>query len=107
MAAEAAKKTADAKAGSEAILNSLLNDGKLKEEEFRIGLTKVSTPPNNEMHPAECCNLYIFQIFFKAGIMARMEEFRDEKLSQILTGLQARIRYYIAKSETKRREQQR
>lgn len=46
-------------------------------------------------------------MFFKAGVLAKLEDLRDQKLSLILTGFQARIRAYLAKKETKRRQQQR
>lgn len=36
-----------------------------------------------------------FQVFFKAGILASMEDFRDEALSKVLTGLQAAIRWHL------------
>uniref|UniRef100_A0A915JUY7 Myosin-3 n=1 Tax=Romanomermis culicivorax TaxID=13658 RepID=A0A915JUY7_ROMCU len=85
LAAEAAKSSEDPKKASEAILMKTKSEGNLKEEEFRIGLTKV---------------------FFKAGILARLEEIRDEKLATILTGLQSRIRYFVALTESKRRQEQ-
>jgi myosin heavy subunit len=46
--------------------------GELDTDNFRVGLTKV---------------------FFKAGILARMEEFRDTTLSNLFKGLQACIRW--------------
>jgi len=86
LAADAAKSSADPKVASEKITDKLRSDGSLKDEEFRIGTTKI---------------------FFKAGILARMEDLRDETLSRILTGFQARIRHYTAKTEAKRRQEQR
>ena len=53
-------------------MSKLVNEGILTEENFRIGLTKV---------------------FFKAGVLAHLEDVRDEKLSEILTGFQAQIRW--------------
>uniref|UniRef100_A0A915KPV9 Myosin heavy chain n=1 Tax=Romanomermis culicivorax TaxID=13658 RepID=A0A915KPV9_ROMCU len=85
LAADAAKSSEDPKKATEAIVQALLNDQQLKEEEFRIGLTKI---------------------FFKAGILARMEDIRDAKLSYIMTALQSRIRNYLAQAESKRRLQQ-
>lgn len=41
LAAEAAKSAADEKAASVAVTDSLCNAGSLKDEEFKIGLTKV------------------------------------------------------------------
>uniref|UniRef100_A0A914ULX1 Myosin heavy chain n=1 Tax=Plectus sambesii TaxID=2011161 RepID=A0A914ULX1_9BILA len=46
-------------------------------------------------------------IFFKAGILARLEDIRDEKLSAIMTGFQTRIRSYLAQTDVKRRHEQR
>lgn len=86
MAADAAKGSDDPKKASEGILNQLLNTQQLKEEEFKVGLTKV---------------------FFKAGVLAKMEEYRDEKLSTILTGLQSKIRWFIAVRDAKLRNEQR
>lgn len=86
LAADAAKSSSDPKKSSEAIVSNLVNNQQLKEEEFRIGLTKI---------------------FFKAGILARLEDIRDAKLSAIITGLQSRIRWYLAECESKRRQEQR
>lgn len=46
-----------------------------------------------------------FQIFFKAGILARLEDARDETLSKIITKFQAQCRGYIEKLEFKKREE--
>lgn len=46
--------------------------GDLVEENFRVGGTKV---------------------FFRAGILAKMEDLRDEALSKIMVGLQTDIRW--------------
>ena len=53
-------------------MSKLVNEGVLTEENFRIGLTKV---------------------FFKAGVLAHLEDVRDAKLSEILSGFQAQIRW--------------
>jgi len=110
LAAKEAKSSDDPKKSSEGILGKLKQDNSLKEEEYREGLTKVNAwtvflIPN--MYWLICVYVIWFsQVFFKAGILARLEEIRDEKLSAILTGLQAHIRSYIAKAETKRRYEQ-
>ena len=59
--------------------------GNLNDEEFKIGNTKI---------------------FFKAGILARLEDLRDEKLSIIMTAFQSTIRWYLAQADVKRRIQQ-
>ncbi|CAI5453365.1 unnamed protein product [Caenorhabditis angaria] len=84
LAAEAAKDS-DIKKASVGITNKLVNDGSLTDEEFKIGNTKI---------------------FFKAGILARLEDLRDEILSKIVTTFQSRIRSYLAKAEYRRRLQQ-
>ncbi|GMS83847.1 hypothetical protein PENTCL1PPCAC_6022, partial [Pristionchus entomophagus] len=76
LAAEAAKSVKDPKAAASAIMNALIKEKKLTDEQFRIGHTKV---------------------FFKAGVVAHIEDLRDEKMNSILTGLQAYIRWYRAK----------
>ena len=47
------------------------------------------------------------QVFFKAGVLAHLEDLRDEKLAVIFTGVQARIRWYLGQTEWKRRKEQR
>lgn len=42
---------------------------------------------------------YIFQVFFKAGLLGQLEEMRDERLSKILTGIQARSRGLLSRIE--------
>uniref|UniRef100_A0AC34FKU4 Myosin motor domain-containing protein n=1 Tax=Panagrolaimus sp. ES5 TaxID=591445 RepID=A0AC34FKU4_9BILA len=56
--------------------------GKLKAEEYRAGHTKV---------------------FFKAGVLAHLEELRDEALSVIISKFQRAVRFYLAQCEYKRR----
>ena len=76
----------DEKAASKAITDRLCREDNLKDEEFKLGNTKV---------------------FFKAGILARLEDLRDEKLGVIITAFQTRIRWYLAQKDVKRRIQQR
>ncbi|TKR70123.1 hypothetical protein L596_022184 [Steinernema carpocapsae] len=85
LAAEAAK-NGDEKTASVGITDQLCNEGNLNDEEFKIGNTKV---------------------FFKAGILARLEDLRDEKLGAIMTSFQSKIRWFLAQTEVKRRAQQR
>ncbi|KRZ15247.1 Myosin-4 [Trichinella zimbabwensis] len=82
-AADEAKKYDDPKKSSEAILNTLKQKNVLKAEEYQVGATKV---------------------FFKAGILARLEELHDEELSKIMVGVQATVRSYLAKLDSRRRK---
>jgi myosin heavy subunit len=47
------------------------------------------------------------QVFFKAGILARLEDLRDEKLAIIMTTFQTRIRSYLCLVDAARRREQR
>ncbi|KRZ35309.1 Myosin-3 [Trichinella pseudospiralis] len=82
-AADEAKKYDDPKKSSEAILNTLKQNNVLKDEEYQVGATKV---------------------FFKAGILAKLEELHDEELSKIMVGVQATVRSYLAKLDSRRRK---
>ncbi|KAK6058401.1 myosin head [Cooperia oncophora] len=84
LAADAAKNE-DTKVASIAITDKLVTEGLLKDEEFKIGNTKV---------------------FFKAGILARLEDRRDEILKVIMTNFQSRCRWYLGLTDLKRRQQQ-
>ncbi|PAV91412.1 hypothetical protein WR25_06397 isoform A [Diploscapter pachys] len=86
LAADAAKTGKDVKDAGEKIVGQLEKKGQLKVEEFQCGLTKV---------------------FFKAGVLARLEELRDEALSIIMTKFQCAARGYLALCEYKRRKEQR
>lgn len=74
LAAAEAKSHDEPKKCAEAMMSRLVEDGSLKEEEFKIGKTKV---------------------FFKAGVLAHLEDLRDEKLGIVLTNFQASIRWYL------------
>lgn len=58
----------------------------LDRESFRFGSTKV---------------------FFRAGVLGQMEEFRDERLGKIMSWMQAWIRGYLARKEYKKIQEQR
>ncbi len=49
--------------------------------------------------------LAFVQVFFKAGVLARMEDMRDEKIAKIMTRLQSQSRWWLAKVELKRRHE--
>uniref|UniRef100_A0A0N4ZL86 Myosin head n=1 Tax=Parastrongyloides trichosuri TaxID=131310 RepID=A0A0N4ZL86_PARTI len=78
-----AAKNPDPAAASKGITDILKKEGHLTDEEFKIGGTKI---------------------FFKAGILARLEDLRDEKLSAIIIGFQAQVRWYLAQVEKKKLE---
>ncbi|XP_062706927.1 myosin heavy chain, muscle isoform X18 [Aedes albopictus] len=58
----------------------------LDPESYRIGHTKV---------------------FFRAGVLGQMEEFRDERLSKIMSWMQSWCRGYLARKEFKKMQEQR
>ncbi|XP_071860554.1 myosin heavy chain isoform X32 [Bombus fervidus] len=58
----------------------------LDPENYRIGHTKV---------------------FFRAGVLGQMEELRDERLSKIVSWMQAYIRGYLSRKEYKKLQDQR
>ncbi|XP_052864972.1 myosin heavy chain, muscle isoform X8 [Anopheles cruzii] len=58
----------------------------LPEEQFRMGKTKV---------------------FFRAGVLGQMEEFRDERLSKIMSWMQAWCRGYLSRKDFKKMQTQR
>uniref|UniRef100_A0A183FJV6 Myosin-3 n=1 Tax=Heligmosomoides polygyrus TaxID=6339 RepID=A0A183FJV6_HELPZ len=86
LAAKEAKSSDDKKKCADAVMHRLVDEGTVTEEMFRIGLTKV---------------------FFKAGVLAHLEDLRDEKLAVIMTSFQAQIRWYLGLAERKRRTEQR
>ncbi|KJH51244.1 myosin head [Dictyocaulus viviparus] len=85
LGAKEAKASEDPKVCTEAILRSLVMQDKLKDEQFRIGHTKV---------------------FFRAGVVAHIEDLRDQKINQLITGIQSSIRYYNAILEYHSRKRQ-
>ncbi|KAK6027930.1 myosin head, partial [Ostertagia ostertagi] len=85
LAAKEAKSSEDPKTCAGAILQALVNSKKLTDEQFRIGHTKV---------------------FFKAGVVAHIEDLRDDKLNEVITGLQCWIRHYNAVLEYTDRKRQ-
>jgi len=58
----------------------------LSDDTFRLGATKV---------------------FFRAGVLGQMEEFRDERLGKIMSWMQAWIRGYLARKDYKKIQEQR
>ncbi|GIX99464.1 myosin heavy chain, muscle [Caerostris darwini] len=72
----------DAKKVCEAVLEAI----QLDKNDYRLGNTKV---------------------FFRAGVLGRLEEMRDDRLAKIVTWLQASIRWYLSKKEFKKLQEQR
>ncbi|GIY95901.1 hypothetical protein CEXT_768515 [Caerostris extrusa] len=72
----------DAKKVCESVLEAI----QLDKNDYRLGNTKV---------------------FFRAGVLGRLEEMRDDRLAKIVTWLQASIRWYLSKKEFKKLQEQR
>ncbi|XP_055948532.1 myosin heavy chain, muscle-like isoform X1 [Argiope bruennichi] len=72
----------DAKKVAESVLEAI----QLDKNDYRLGNTKV---------------------FFRAGVLGRLEEMRDDRLAKIVTWLQAWIRWYLSKKEFKKLQEQR
>ncbi|KFB49247.1 myosin heavy chain, isoform N [Anopheles sinensis] len=70
----------------EKVAQIVLTHIQLPEEQFRMGKTKV---------------------FFRAGVLGQMEEFRDERLSKIMSWMQAWCRGYLSRKEFKKMQEQR
>lgn len=47
------------------------------------------------------------KVFFRAGVLGQMEEFRDERLSKIVSWMQAYIRGYLSRKDYKKLQEQR
>jgi myosin heavy subunit len=86
LAADEAKSD-DAKAASVAMLEkiSVVATDVLAEADYRVGETKV---------------------FFRAGVLGRLEDFRDVTLSRLMTGFQARCRWWLGIREAQKRREQ-
>merc|ERR1711937_1134990 len=65
----------DHKKASEGVLTTLTAEHGLDEVKYRFGHTKL---------------------FFKAGVIGELEDYRDEKISAILTAIQCYMRYKLA-----------
>ncbi|XP_058803249.1 myosin heavy chain, muscle isoform X5 [Phymastichus coffea] len=65
---------------------AILDGAQLESDQYRLGHTKV---------------------FFRAGVLGQMEEFRDERLSKIVSWMQAFIRGYLARKDFKALQEQR
>ncbi|XP_048508133.1 myosin heavy chain, muscle isoform X17 [Athalia rosae] len=47
------------------------------------------------------------KVFFRAGVLGQMEEYRDERLSKIVSWMQAFVRGYLCRKDYKKRQEQR
>ncbi|CAD6194130.1 unnamed protein product [Caenorhabditis auriculariae] len=72
----------DASKASKAMLRKLAKANQINVDNFKIGATKV---------------------FFRAGMLARLEELRDEALSKVMVKFQAATRAYLALCDYKSR----
>eukprot|EP00080_Pristionchus_pacificus_P015122 PDM75142.1 myo-5 [Pristionchus pacificus] len=82
LAADEAKAAKDESEAGKKICGVLANKSQLKPEEYQCGVTKV---------------------FFKAGVLAHLEELRDVALTEFVTKFQCAVRHYLAQSEYKMR----
>ncbi|KAL4707989.1 hypothetical protein ACJJTC_010605 [Scirpophaga incertulas] len=82
LAPQAVDKESDPKKIAQVILDAT----GLDVESYRLGHTKV---------------------FFRAGVLGQMEELRDDRLSKIVSWLQAYIRGYLSRKEYKKLQEQR
>ncbi|XP_043470836.1 myosin heavy chain, muscle isoform X32 [Leptopilina heterotoma] len=57
--------------------------------------------------PTEQYRMGRSKVFFRAGVLGQMEEFRDERLSKILSWMQAFMRGYLARKDYKKLQEQR
>uniref|UniRef100_A0A7E4VFX9 Myosin motor domain-containing protein n=1 Tax=Panagrellus redivivus TaxID=6233 RepID=A0A7E4VFX9_PANRE len=85
LAANEAKASGEPVEKATKMMARIVADGVITEENFRIGKTKV---------------------FFKAGIVAALEDQRDIKLAQLITGFQAQIRWNYRLIDVRRRRAQ-
>ncbi|XP_046426996.1 myosin heavy chain, muscle isoform X20 [Neodiprion fabricii] len=76
------KVASDPKKAAEAVLDAAALDA----DQFRLGHTKV---------------------FFRAGVLGQMEELRDERLSKIVSWMQAFVRGYLTRKDYKKLQEQR
>ncbi|KAL3169390.1 hypothetical protein MRX96_016496 [Rhipicephalus microplus] len=72
----------DAKNASEKVIEAI----QLDANDFRFGHSKI---------------------FFRAGVLGRLEEMRDERLGKIITMIQAAVRWYLTKKHFQKLKEQR
>uniref|UniRef100_A0A1Q3G4M4 Putative myosin class i heavy chain n=1 Tax=Culex tarsalis TaxID=7177 RepID=A0A1Q3G4M4_CULTA len=79
-------KAAEAEKDPAKVAKVILESIGLDTESYRLGNTKV---------------------FFRAGVLGQMEEFRDERLSKIMTWMQSWCRGYLSRKQFKKMQEQR
>ena len=52
-------------------------------------------------------SIVIHQVFFRAGVLGRLEEMRDERLAKIMTMIQSACRWYLCKKHFEKLKEQR
>ncbi|XP_031843710.1 myosin heavy chain isoform X21 [Nomia melanderi] len=82
LCANAIKEPCEPQKATQLILDAI----NLEQDQYRMGLTKV---------------------FFRAGVLGQMEELRDERLSKIVSWMQAYIRGYLSRKDYKKLQEQR
>jgi myosin heavy chain 6/7 len=85
LAADEARSSTDPKVASSNILDKLVSNKELQPENYKVGHTKV---------------------FFKAGVLASIEELRDKKMNDLMTLFQCACRAYLAKIDAARKKKQ-
>ncbi|RLV63905.1 hypothetical protein DV515_00017798, partial [Chloebia gouldiae] len=94
----------DSRKGAEKLLGSIDID----HNQYKFGHTKVDmdcvVPPSEvDMdHVVPPSKVDIDCVFFKAGLLGQLEEMRDERLSRIITRIQARARGQLMRLEFKK-----
>lgn len=81
-----------------------------KKNNFRTSLSENPTnnPENSKLHILTWfLDIPNKQVFFRAGVLGQMEEFRDERLSRIMSWMQAWARGYLNRKTFKKLQEQR
>ncbi|CAH0715839.1 unnamed protein product, partial [Brenthis ino] len=86
----------------------------LDPESYRIAADKETDPRKVAQVILEATGLDVesyrlghTKVFFRAGVLGQMEELRDDRLSKIVSWLQAYIRGYLSRKEYKKLQEQR
>ncbi|XP_003747771.1 myosin heavy chain, muscle [Galendromus occidentalis] len=82
LAPDAAAGSSDPKEASMKVIGKI----ELDQDEYRFGQTKI---------------------FFRAGVLGRLEEMRDERLGKIMTMIQSACRWYLCKKKFQKLKEQR
>lgn len=86
----------DSRKAAEKLLASLYID----HTQYKFGLTKVrQTPAGDKQCPLVLICPAPLQVFFKAGLLGQLEDMRDNRLSHIITGVQAMCRGKLMRIE--------